>query len=232
MVERGRIIGSIFCQEDHTATLKEIDNAEKAGADIVELRYDTENGTYNPQRPHYLHWPLEVISTCMTRDEGGFFDGTLDEWAALLKNAVDCGADYINIGLKQAKTEQGREVIKHISCYWGNVKIIIGDHGQSTPTKEEIIEALKEERAIGADIAKVAYNANNAEDVLEIMEATLYDLGIPKIMIAMDEYGKFWRAVSLCPPWNCWGMFASVGEATAPGQLSIKEIKEILDILK
>jgi len=227
-----KIIGSIFCHEDPVDTLIEMETAKKAGVDIIEIRYDTEQGTFRPDPMYYQHYPqMEIISTCMTKKDGGYSDGTLGEWASLLKEAVDLDTHYISVGLKQAKTQKGREVIGYTKKHLLDVGIMVADHGQSMPPKEKIIKTLEEEKTVGADIAKVAYEANNPEDVLEIIKATLYDLGIPKIMIAMGKYGKFWRAVSLVHPWNCWGMFASVGKSTAAGQLNVKEIKDILNIL-
>ncbi|HDL74894.1 MAG TPA: type I 3-dehydroquinate dehydratase [bacterium] len=225
-----RIIGSIFCQENSIAINEIIEDIKKAGeVCIIEIRHDTKEGSFEPHPDFYMHG-LEVISTCMTIDEGGYFDSTLEQWKELLKLTIDYGTQYIMIGLGQAETEQGKELIQYAKER--NVKVIIGVHSQKTPSAIAIITTLLKIREAGADIAKVAYIANKPKDVIEVMKASLYNLGIPKIMIAMGKFGKFWRAVNLIHPWNCWGMFASIKEATAPGQLSVKDIKDILKILK
>lgn len=227
-----KIIGAIFCYANPLDTLRREEVAKAAGCNVIELRYDTKERAITPDSLHFAYLQnrgIEIISTCMTKEEGGHFEGTLDVWAVLLKKAINHGTNYISIGLEQSKTKIGKEVIEHAKKH--EVKIIIGVHGQNMPSEKEIIETLKEIKAAGADIAKVAYKANNPWDVLEIMKATLYDLDIPKIMIATGELGKFWRAVSLLPPWNCWGMFAYIDKPTGEGQLSVEELKEILEIL-
>lgn len=229
MSERGKIIGAVFCEkeeEDYIIVQKVLDNAKEEGADVIEFRYDTKEGTCKLNSALY-HTVLETISTCMTKEEGGFFDGTPEEWANLLKETVDCGTDYISIGLEIAKTEQGKSVMEYAKQK--NVKVIVGEHKQEMPSIKEILDSLDASENVGTDIAKFAAMAENPEEVEILKEAALYDLGIPKIMIAMGPHGSDFRIDCLKPPYNCWGSFGAIGKATAPGQRRIKEMKKNLD---
>lgn len=224
-----RIIGTMFCPGNYKDFIEEIDFAKAQGADMIEIRFDTEEKIHEPNATYYGEG-LEAISTCMRTDEGGYFTGSLDDWAMLLTIAVNCGTEYISISLKQAGTKQGKKLIAYARAH--KVKIIISVHIKNMPSERKIVGILKEIELVGADVAKIACEAVFHDDVLKIMKASLHGLSIPKIIIAIGESGKFWRAVSLIPPWNCWGMFAYIKKPTGKGQLSVKELKKILDILK
>lgn len=228
MSERGKIIGAVFCEQDHK--YKEVhklrDKAGEEGADAIEFRYDTEKGTCEPYQS--LYWTnLETISTCMTKEEGGFFNGTFEEWANLLKETIDCGTNYISMGLEMAKTEQGKSVMEYSKLK--NVKVIVGEHKQEMPSIREILDILEDEEKVGADIAKFAAIAKNQGELDVLKSVAKYELGIPKIMIAMGEEGSDFRVDCLKPPYNCWGSFGAIGKPTAPGQRGIKEMKENLE---
>lgn len=209
--------------------------AIRDGAELIEWRLDLNEETpYNPyadirlyQRLHKVD--IKAITTCMTKAEGGNFSGSDEELAVILNGPIHNGTDYITAGLEFARTKLGAEVIERAKNL--NVKVIVSKHGQKMPETAEIIKIFEEEKALGADIAKAAFRAENLDDVKKMKEAAWHDLGIPNIAIAiaMGEPGKLWRVISLL---RCNLNYFAVGEATAPGQLSVREGVVYRDLLQ
>ena len=86
---------------------------------------------------------------------------------------------------------------------------------------------------IGADIAKVAFQANDYKDVINLMSVLLENVvGIPIIAVSMGEYGKISRILG--PLLGSYLTFASPakGREAAPGQLTVEELHTVFDMLK
>lgn len=113
-----------------------------------------------------------------------------------------------------------------------NIKVIMSKHDFSkTPEKEHIISTLVSMQKFGADITKIAVMPQSTEDVLTLLNAT-NDMMIkfadrPFITIAMNGQGVISRITG-----EIFGSsvtFASLIESSAPGQLKITELKNILN---
>ena len=84
---------------------------------------------------------------------------------------------------------------------------------------------------IGADIAKIAVMPKNKKQVMELLMATL-DMEecarIPIVTISMGEIGLISR---MCGQFTGSAItFATVCEASAPGQIPVSELQETLGI--
>ena len=114
-----------------------------------------------------------------------------------------------------------------------NVALIISYHNfKETPSEEDIVEIIKEEIKKGADIAKVAVMPNNQEDVLKLMNATLIakkTIDNPIITMSMGSLG----AISRVAGWIFGSdlTFAAGEKASAPGQLPIRDLKILMEVL-
>ncbi len=114
-----------------------------------------------------------------------------------------------------------------------NKKIIGSYHNFSfTPDEDFLFNKLKEAQEELFDIGKIAVTANDKSDVLTLLKATLRakeELDFPVISMAMGRYGAISRMIG--------GFFGSqlsfaVGDsASAPGQIPIKELREITKIM-
>jgi len=85
---------------------------------------------------------------------------------------------------------------------------------------------------MGADIAKVAFQANSYEDVMRLMGVLPEnDVGIPVIAVSMGEYGRISRILG--PLLGSYLTFAAPakGQEAAPGQLTVEELHTVFDIL-
>ena len=118
-----------------------------------------------------------------------------------------------------------RELIEEL--HRAGVKVIGSNHDfNKTPNQDEMIKRLKEIRELGADIPKIAVMPNSPGDVLTLLSA----MDCPIITMSMGKDGMVSRISG-----GTFGSaltFGTVGKASAPGQIPVKELREMLEILK
>lgn len=204
--------------------------AECMDADVVEVRLDYLKSLEGMERLGKIEKP--VMATCMPRWEGGKFAGKEDDRAAILIDSMKY-ADYVSIELRTEKEIRNRIINENRKNKKNRAKIIISYHDyEKTPEKPEIARILREEHDAGADIAKIAFFANDNSDVLRVMEALVEnETGIPVIAISMGEKGNITRIMA--PFFGSYLTFASPGKGreSAPGQLSAEDVRQVWSIL-
>lgn len=115
-----------------------------------------------------------------------------------------------------------------------SVTVIISNHDfEKTPAKEEIIYRLCKSVELGADIPKIAVMSTCAKDVITLLDATRIakekHLENPIITISMGSKGVISRVAG-----ELFGSSVTFGAAnkiSAPGQISVVELRKVLDIL-
>ncbi|MDQ0208976.1 type I 3-dehydroquinate dehydratase [Alkalicoccobacillus murimartini] len=109
------------------------------------------------------------------------------------------------------------------------VKIIISKHDfEKTPSKEELLQILKANEAVGADLVKLAVMPHSEQDVLSLLEMTqeaAMSLSVPVITMAMGKLGVSTRIIG--DQFGSVMTFAVGHQASAPGQIPIESIKNI-----
>lgn len=170
---------------------------------------------------------LPILFTIRTRNEGGAFDGTMEEYQRLSLAAAASGcADLVDVEFGDGVMAQH---IQQIQRY--GVKVVASSHDfHQTPPKEALIARLCAMQRAGADIVKIAVMPNSPQDVLTLMSASeefnrLY-AKCPLITISMGALGSISR---VCGAVSGTDMtFGAAGIASAPGQLQAKELRSIL----
>jgi len=204
-----------------------IETANSTKADSVELRLDYLTGITVIDELSKIQKP--IISTCMPKFEGGNFAGTEEERIDILRKALEFSS-HVTIELK---TETNLRDPLVMEAKEKGAKVIISHHDfNSTPSKEGILSILKREEGAGADIAKVAFMPKNQTDVLNTLAAvTENPTKIPVIAIAMGELGKASRIIG--PALGSYLTYASTGKGkeSAPGQLTVEQVRGVLDII-
>ena len=112
-------------------------------------------------------------------------------------------------------------------------KIIISYHNyEKTPLREELLAILKECFLSGADIAKISCHVNSDLDAARMLSLYEYKTNKKIIAIGMGEKGKLTRIIApfLGSPFTYVSL--DYGKETADGQLDIKKLKNILEILQ
>jgi len=200
-------------------------------ADILELRIDQIKnlgleGLLRRKRG-------KVLVTNRRKDEGGGFSGTERERVDLLKEAVALGADYVDIEVRTDKPLI-KELSAEIGNHHGRARWIVSHHNFSgTPSQRVLRRRLDECNGTGADIVKIVTYANNAEDNLRLLGLIPYARrrGVEIIAFCMGEMGRISRIMA--PLLGSCFSYVSLGKGaeSAPGQLTVEEIRQVFGIL-
>lgn len=104
---------------------------------------------------------------------------------------------------------------------------------EGTPSEEELVEILRGQRRLGADVPKIAVTPRGPRDVLTLLSASLTaaeDLSGPHIAISMGTLGAASRVAA--EAFGSAATFATAGEGSAPGQLRAEDVAGMLELLR
>jgi 3-dehydroquinate dehydratase-1 len=197
-------------------------DAPAAGdADLIEVRMDLEVGDpLGTLKEVRLATSKPIIATNRHPSEGGGFKGTERERIEMLRRAAGY-ADYVDIELRAPLRD---ELIKRV----GKPFIVSYHDFDGMLGLEELRSILGEMRDTGAAIAKIAVTPLSLKDDLDIL-TFLLEADMPLCMIAMGELGRHIRAVA--PLYGSALTYGYVSQPTAPGQMSVKELRQAMGIL-
>lgn len=162
-----------------------------------------------------------LIATC--RPDGL----TAEQQKQLLITAIENGASMVDIEI-EADEKYKQEIINIAKL--NKCKVIISYHNfASTPNKTELKQIVANCFTSGADIAKIAVQANSKKDSARLL--SLYETDKRILVLGMGEHGKITRvaATLLGAPFT----FASIDadSATAPGQMDVESLNKIYSLL-
>lgn len=216
--------------------------AEKAldkKPDLLELRMDWFEGMSNVQTVVSLLKDLRdvigdtvLLFTIRTANEGGEADISVQDYEVLCQRACESGCiDLIDV---EAFVQEGLlERICEIA-HQNNVYVVASNHDfEKTPKEQELVRRLQYMEEHGADIPKLAVMPQNERDVITLLSATLryHEDGGRKPIITMSM-GKLGGASRMAgEAFGSAVTFATAGQVSAPGQIAIEEMKNILDVL-
>jgi 3-dehydroquinate dehydratase type I len=201
-------------------------------ADVVELRID-----YIKQvdlKDLLAHQKNRIMVTNRKKEEGGKFIGEERERIALLIEAVTLGAGFVDMELRTG--DDLREMLWNtIMHHEGRSQLIMSHHIlNGTPSYSKLQDIFHECVATGARIVKIVTFANTVEDNLNILKLIGYAKKANQKIIAhcMGEKGKISRIMA--PFFGAYMTFASLdkGAESAPGQLTVTEMKTLFRILR
>ena len=168
-----------------------------------------------------------LLFTLRTKAEGGVSDIDADYYFKLNKIAIESKLiDLIDIEFF-SQADEAANIVNLAGK--NNVTTILSSHDfLKTPSEEEILKRVKKMLDFG-DIAKIAVMSNSEEDVLALLSATLKlkkEKKDPFIAISMGPLGIISRIS--CELFGSCMTYASYKEKSAPGQVDLALIKEIL----
>ncbi len=174
---------------------------------------------------------MPFIFTIRTKEDGGKFEGTDEEYAETVSSFLlegECDACDIELAKGKKLVQSLLEAAKS-----HGVRTIVSSHSfDKTPTVERMIAILDEMRDCGADIAKLAVMPKSIQDVLNLMLASaraFEKLDIPLITMSMGKLGAFSRVAGFLTG-SC-ATFGSFGQGSAPGQYDCRDLKKIMEML-
>jgi 3-dehydroquinate dehydratase-1 len=199
-----------------------LSDLEAAGeADILELRLDLMEGDPLPILKAVKKVArVPIIATARWQAEGGEFKGGEGERLELLIRAATF-ADYIDVELRCGLLGT---LLKR-----AELPVIVSYHDFSrTPPLGELRAILAEMKNTGAQIAKIAVTPHSLQDNLEVLQL-LQEADMPLCAIAMGSLGRHLRAVA--PLYGSVLTYGYVSAPTAPGQMSVSQLRQALELL-
>ncbi|MDQ0050425.1 3-dehydroquinate dehydratase-1 [Paenibacillus polymyxa] len=115
-----------------------------------------------------------------------------------------------------------------------NVYVIISNHDfHKTPSKEEIVSRLRKAQELGGDLPKIAVMPTNTADVLTLLDATrtMAEEHADRPIITMSMAGKGVVSRLTGELFGSALTFGAAKKASAPGQIPVTELREILTVL-
>lgn len=174
-----------------------------------------------------------VLATFRTIAEGGKLAATHAQYFDLLGIlAEDTRVDFLDIEINHSKTAIEFIIQK---ARKNHIQIITSYHNfKKTPSDKELSQKLASMTLVNPDIVKLAVMPRSAQDVLRLMTFSLTTSSqiSPKVVtMAMGDLGKITR-ISSCLTQSYFTFAAIDSEsASAPGQIDIEKLREILDEL-
>ncbi|MBS6396616.1 MAG: type I 3-dehydroquinate dehydratase [Clostridiales bacterium] len=172
-----------------------------------------------------------LLFTFRTKGEGGELPVEEEVYYELNRMAAASGhTDLVDVEVFLAEERTAEEIqkIQETGCH-----VIASNHDfQKTPPVEELVRRLRRMEVLGADVAKLAVMPQDRQDVLDLLQASLTadeELKIPVVTISMGSLGAVSRITGKLT--GSAMTFASVGESSAPGQIPVSGMTELLEII-
>lgn len=218
---------------------RQAEEVKKAQPDMAEWRMDFLDGVEEEQiqnealkRLQEVLEGLPLLCTFRTKAEGGEKEVAVSTYQIINERAIRSElADAIDVELFLPE-----ETVQTLIAEAKKAKVaVIGSNHdfQKTPDKQEIVSRLCRMQQMGMDIAKIAVMPQNEKDVRTLLEATAemkeqYPQ-TPVITMSMGKMGVLSRMAG-----ELFGSaltFGTVGQASAPGQIPVEELRKILEML-
>lgn len=209
--------------------------ANTADADLAEFRIDLLSFASDTKQVIALGHELKkilgnkpMIATIRTKNEGGQLEISDADYGktyqAYLKNPF---MDWLDVEMFRDQKVVSEIVQK---AHQKKVLVVMSNHDfQKTPSQDEIEKRLLKQDQMGADILKIAVMPKSKQDVFTLMNATLkvsQQTTKPLLTMSMGQLGTISRVATA----NMGGSysFGMIGEASAPGQIDVTKLKQIL----
>ena len=167
----------------------------------------------------------ELLFTLRTRAEGGEIDLSAQEYVQVIKDVTQLyQPEYVDF-----EYFGNKDVFDQMLDF---PNLVLSYHNfQETP--ENMMEILSEITSLNPKVVKVSVMAHTEQDVLDLMNFTRgFKTLNPEqeyVTISMGKVGKVSRITSDVTG-SSWS-FASLDVASAPGQISLSNMKKIREIL-
>lgn len=219
--------------------LRQMKEGKASGADLAEWRADWYADLWEPKALEETLGALReglgnlpLLATFRTAGEGGEREAAAAEYEEFLMRVLASGStDLLDVELFM-----GEDLLKRIcrEAHGRGVKVVASSHDfQKTPPKEEMVGRLIKMQEAGADLLKIAVMPSDAGDVLTLLSATWEMKSChavqPVISMSMGSLGVLSRISG-----EIFGSaltFGAAGQASAPGQLGVEELRTALGIL-
>ncbi len=192
-------------------------------ADLFEVRIDLIGDGWQ-ELVRQLNKPW--IACNRRADEGGRWKGNEATRIEKLLQAIELGADIIDIELRTQNLEQ---VIPMIGK---RAKCLVSYHDlEKTPPLDRMKEMVQRQLTAGADICKLITTAQSFDDNLTVLQLIMDSPGTKIVSFAMGQLGFASRV--LCPLVGGDFTYASIekGKESATGQITARELRKLYEAM-
>lgn len=217
--------------------LDQAGRAAAADADVLEWRIDLFADHTDTQRVlaclHRLAdgiGPVPLLATVRTTAEGGAARLDGDGYLALVTAVAESGrVALVDVEHHHPRAVRAIEELHRIGV------LVVGSHHdfERTPPVEVMEGWLDEQERLGCDVCKIAVMPHSPADLAALLCATARRAQTgtrPLITMSMGPLGVASRLIG-GEVGSC-ASFASVGNASAPGQLPIAQVRAVWDVLE
>ena len=219
--------------------LGEVEFLKNIDFDVVEWRVDHFQHVDDIEKVKQMASKIQaiighkpILFTFRTANEGGVYPASVEFYINLNKALITSGfIDFVDIELFT-----GDEYVKEIVAlaHQHDVLVIASNHDfDKTPAKDEIVARLRKMQDLGVDIPKIAVMPRTTEDVISLLAATteMKEKYATKPLITMSMSGKGAISRIAGETFGSDLTFGAAKNASAPGQLDVKELRQLLNIL-
>ena len=173
-----------------------------------------------------------LLATFRSKEEGGKQDVSDDNYFKLYAAIVQgSSVDLIDVEMMKPQ-EQVKALIE--AAHRKQIAVIVSNHDfQATPSHAIIIDRLRQQQAMGADVLKIATMPKATADVLTLMAASQEMFSRyaerPLLTMAMGPLGVTSRVAGQLT--GSALTYASLGQTSAPGQLKAESVRSVLTII-
>ncbi|MBQ3448145.1 MAG: type I 3-dehydroquinate dehydratase [Synergistaceae bacterium] len=229
------------------AILEKAAEITKLPADLVEWRADFYEELFNTpvmlETLKALHSALgdtPILFTIRTKPEGGEVAPSFEDYSAANLAVAKSGyADLVDVEMFWGNTDWNASASsvsqKLVDEIHAAKCLVVGSRHDfsATPSQAEMVSTLRNQQSAGADIPKAAVMPKTKGDVLTVLDAS-YEFASkyadrPFLTISMGPKGMMSRIA--CELSGSCMTFGAAGQASAPGQIQVKDLKEALNMI-
>lgn len=226
-------------EKDKKTILEKASSFKGLPIDVVEWRVDFYEDVFDVSKVietlKELRSCLEetpILFTFRTKKEGGEKEISMRKYTELNQMVAESGlVDFVDVEIFS-----GDEIVKENieNIHHAKVLVVGSNHDfYKTPEKDELLRRLKKMQEMGVDIPKIAVMPQNTNDVLILLSATNEMISNfadrPIVTMSMSSKGVISRLIG--EVFGSSMTFGAVGQVSAPGQIPVKKLEKVLEIL-
>ena len=194
-------------------------------SDYVEVRLDFLKKEQVPKVLEIIKKDLnKIVCTLRPKTEGGKFEGNEKERISIIKLISEYNPYLLDIEYNTLK--KNKELVKYLKST--KTKLLVSWHDfKKTPKKIELQNKIKQMSKFSRNV-KIVSTAKSTDDSTRMLGLYSKKGKNNLISFAMGDAGKISRI--LCLYLGSPYTYVSLGKAVAPGQFSIDEVNNIINL--
>ncbi len=219
-----KICASIAAESPQSMKEMALD-AFSRGADFVELRYDfLKPDDLVEAISSAAEFKAKAVFTLRSTAQGGKFAGSEHERLAWLRRMADQMPMLLDIELETLR--ENDDLADFLETQRSPVLVSWHDFN-STPSSDELADILAEMR-VYSNYVKIVTTAKQTDDALRLLDLYEDTIGLNAVIFAMGTEGVISRVLCTIVG-NAPFTYASLDNAVAPGQLTVKDMRKLYE---